>query len=138
MSIRDRFWSKVLKGGGCWEWQAFKRGGYGTFSIGKKIYAAHRVAYELEVGWIPPRMFVRHKCDNPSCVRPDHLEIGTQKDNCRDRDARQRNGRAKLTRAQAEEIRELNGTGLTQSELARKFGVTQSNIHCILARKSWV
>ena len=79
----ERFWSKVLKvEGGCWEWQAGKfTTGYGQFGLDKKQRTAHRVSYELANGPIPDGLLVRHACDNPGCVNPAHLLLGTHKDN---------------------------------------------------------
>lgn len=83
----DRFWAKVRKSDGCWEWTA-SRGirGYGQFRLPRtrQMSGAHRVAYELSVGPIPEGMFVCHHCDNPSCVRPDHLFVGTNSQNILD------------------------------------------------------
>lgn len=70
---------------GCWEWIASRiRNGYGQFRLNGKMVLAHMVSYELFVGSIPDRMFVCHSCDNPGCVNPDHLWIGTSKDNHQD------------------------------------------------------
>lgn len=77
----------------CWNWTAYKtKLGYGSFSLDgtSKITWAHRASYILYVGEIPDGMFVCHKCDNPSCVNPNHLYIGTPKQNSRDRDLRGR------------------------------------------------
>lgn len=86
--IADRFWSKVDTDGDCWEWQAAKNPkGYGFFGLGRRgdgHALAHRVAYELTTGSIPDGLCVLHKCDNPGCVRPDHLWLGTRADNNRD------------------------------------------------------
>jgi len=69
----------------CWEWSAGKfKQGYGAFGIDKKMVNTHRVAYELFVGPIPEGLCVLHTCDNPSCVNPNHLFLGTQKDNIQD------------------------------------------------------
>ena len=89
--IGPRFWSKVKKvAGGCWEWAAYRNvdTGYGQFMWAAKYgrnrpVNAHRVAWELTHG-DPGDLFVLHKCDNPPCVNPDHLFIGTQLDNMRD------------------------------------------------------
>lgn len=86
--FRERFWKKVKKGSPdeCWEWTGAKAFGYGIMST-KHNHApakANRVSWFLHFGTIPEGMVIRHKCDNPTCVNPNHLEIGTQKDNVRD------------------------------------------------------
>lgn len=90
-SLEDRFWSKVKKTDGCWEWQASKdKKGYGCFRVGGRIEYAHRVAYSLANGiellWegYDSQSSVRHSCDNPACVNPSHLLLGTHTDNMRD------------------------------------------------------
>lgn len=90
----DQFWSKVDKSGECWIWTG-RRGprGYGRFRIGSKAPGAHRVAYELTYGPIPDELIVCHHCDNPPCVRPDHLFLGTHLDNAADRDSKGRTAR---------------------------------------------
>lgn len=79
-----RFWSKVKKTKGCWEWQgATIRNGYGAFGSykGSTQVGAHRVSYELTIGEIPSGMEIDHLCRNRSCVNPDHLEVVTRKEN---------------------------------------------------------
>lgn len=87
-----RFWDKVLLGDGCWEWTAAKHHGYGIFGMDQRTFQATHIAWELWHGSPPPPgMFVCHRCDNPGCVRPDHLFVGTQTDNMRDMTAKGRN-----------------------------------------------
>lgn len=78
----DKFWSLVSKVGSCWLWTGTRSPlGYGIFKIGKSATGAHRFAYECEIGPIPSGMVMDHLCKNPSCVRPDHLEPVTQREN---------------------------------------------------------
>lgn len=85
-SIEERFWAKVARSDGCWLWLAAKDGcGYGHFyPESRKLMKAHRMAWELLKGSIPDCLCVLHHCDNPSCVNPDHLFLGTKKDNTQD------------------------------------------------------
>lgn len=84
--IKSRFFKHVKKTDGCWIWTGYcQKNGYGTIHCGKgSIKRAHRISYEIHCGKIPDGLYVCHKCDNPSCVRPDHLFLGTQLDNIRD------------------------------------------------------
>lgn len=144
----DRFWTKVDKRGDCWEWRGcVNNKGYGQFSTGdrahRKLILPHRYSYELSYGTIPPGLFVLHRCDNPRCVRPDHLFLGTNLDNMADmrRKGRSRFGErhplAKLTMAQVALIRERHAAGETSARLAQAFQVTPSTINNIVVRRSW-
>ena len=81
--VAARFWSKVDRGGDCWEWAGRKPDGYGRFAIDSWPFLAHRIAYELAIGDIPPGLVLDHLCRNPACVRPEHLEPVTQAENVR-------------------------------------------------------
>lgn len=88
-----RFWSRVDQGAGCWEWQALRVNGYGYFNVGNWRLGAHRASWEIANGPIPDGLQVRHDCDNPPCVRPDHLRLGTALENAQDAVERQRHPR---------------------------------------------
>jgi len=97
----SRFWSHVQKSDGCWTWTAARnRDGYGTVAFrdgGQRVHMmAHRYSWKLANGEIPKGLLVLHECDNPACVRPDHLFLGTDLDNMRDMSAKGR-GRPKRT-----------------------------------------
>jgi hypothetical protein len=130
---------------GCWIWQRARSvHGYGAVGVGLKVWRAHRVAYEAWVGPIPQGMAVLHACDNPPCINPDHLVVGTKAQNSADmvRKGRsasgERHSQATLTTAQVHEIRRLWGQGrLSQVEIGRRFGVRGSTISRILSGKRW-
>lgn len=137
-----RFLSKIKKSEtGCWEWQDFKLPrGYGFFGIKFDRQLAHRASYQLYKGPIGEGLEVMHSCDNPSCVNPNHLSLGTRTDNMRDakkkgRTARGANhGRSKLTEDEA--IYALV-TPLSQNKTARFLGVSQTTISEIRSGKKW-
>lgn len=114
---------------------------------GGKVVYAHRYAYQQEYGEIPHGLLVCHRCDNPSCVNPKHLFIGTNLDNTRDRVAKGRskngaaggemNGNAKLTANQVEQIRASIVSGKNNSEIARLYGVHHATISAIRLGKTW-
>ena len=145
-SLRERFWGKVrvAQGEGCWEWTGWRlqRSGYGMMWPGIR---AHRLAYELMNGRIPSGMSVLHRCDNPPCVRPDHLFLGTQADNMRDmirKGRRSRDCHAKvgtpskarrLSAAQVVSARKLYASGKTSlSRIAKSLGITPGGAQGII------
>ena len=117
--------------------------GYGQITIANKQVAVHRVAYELAHGPIPEGLVIRHKCDNPPCIDPSHLELGTPQDNVMDKVARgrtlkgSRNGSSKLVEAQVAEILEGLAMGVTHKVLAQRHGVATSTIGRISTREHW-
>ena len=147
----QRFWEKVDRQGidDCWNWEAgILKGegrGYGTFKFdGGSL--AHRFSYSLHYGEIPPGIEVCHKCDNPKCVNPNHLFLGTHQDNMNDKKAKKRGRsargekhyRVRLTSAKVLEIRRLFGTkSITAAQLARMFNVGDGTISSILNNQSW-
>lgn len=152
-----RFESKVDKNSasGCWLWTASTFGGnrYGSFSIKGIDYSAHRVSYELYVGVDPGKLNVLHECDNGLCVNPNHLFLGTHKENMEDRGKKGRGNNpkgishwnSKLNNKKILEIRSKykkckNGHdkdcyGI--NKLSREYGVNPSTIHEILQNKIW-
>lgn len=84
MSKRIPFWDRVLKSGGCWFWTGPTRNGYGVISPGNSERKVHRYVWAMEHGPIPRGMVIMHQCDEPLCVNPDHLMMGTQYDNILD------------------------------------------------------
>jgi len=149
----DRFLSKVrlLGDNDCWEWQAGKNNkGYGRFHYlisGKRKYGqAHRFSWLLFVGKIPNGMLVCHSCDNPGCVNPKHLFIGSNQDNMDDRNRKNRqaklkgstNGFSKLKEEEVKEIKSLVFSGEhVYSEIAKRFNVCQSTISAIANGQNW-
>jgi hypothetical protein len=98
--IEARFWSKVEKADGCWKWRGAKSQGYGYLTLGGRgagLMRAHRLSYTIHHGEIPDGLLVRHKCDNPECTNPDHLDVGTSAENSMDIVKRRRHHRHSQT-----------------------------------------
>ena len=131
----NRFWEKVNKTKGCWEWTASKTGsGYGKIMYNGRLQGAHRVALMLEGTEIPNGICVCHHCDNPSCVRPDHLFLGTHADNTRDMMEKGRHGTKQLCDVDIELIEDLLETQ-TQSAIAEWFDLAVATVSRIKSRK---
>lgn len=141
ISIKDiqRFWSKVEKTESCWNWtQGLDRRGYGQIKISARNYGAHRLSWFIHNGSIPTNLSVCHRCDRPSCIRPDHLFLGTHAENMADMHKKNRHRvGSKLTAEQVRQIKQMYQEGITQSEIASIMNVTFSNISYILSGKTW-
>lgn len=127
---------------GCWLWEKALRNSYPLLEAGGYYGGAHRFSYRLYKGPIPQGMFICHACDVSSCVNPDHLWVGTPKQNTRDAVAKkrfargERQGHAKLTTANVVEIRGLKGV-VSQRKLAARFGVVRTTIQAVLNERTW-
>lgn len=143
-AVVDRLLEKMrCAESGCWEWIGTRKSdGYGLMRYPRKYVGAHRISYQEFVGPIPDGFHVLHRCDNPCCINPAHLFAGTNADNVADKMAKGRrpstfgeaNPKARLKAADVLEIRASAEAGVA---LAKKYGVTPTQISEIRHRKSW-
>lgn len=145
----DRFWSKVDTTGDCWEWLAHRKKPYfyGQFTLRKGVFVgAHTVSYALtHDGVIPPGFHVCHHCDNPPCVRPDHLFLGTPRDNALDSVRKGRANRsrgenhrcARLTEADVREIRATPIPWGQQPVIAARYGIRVNSLQKVIYGQTW-
>jgi hypothetical protein len=166
-TVEERFWAKVDKRGPdeCWPWAAGRNAkGYGYFHIGGERArsvverSAHRASWVLARGPIPDGLYVLHRCDNPPCVNPAHLFLGTHLDNIQDMKAKGRAARgersaarlhperrargekasgAKITEAQVRAIRREHAAGATARAIAPRYGLHETSVGQIVRRQSW-
>ena len=140
--ISLRFWEKVAKSEGCWLWTATKtRRGYGHVRVGRRLVSAHRVSWVLANGEIPAGLSVCHRCDNPACVNPAHLFLGTHAENIQDAAAKgrmahgERAARARLT---ALDVRWIRAYAAYPARVVGKaFGVGHACIWSIRSGRTW-
>jgi len=133
--------NRRITASGCWEWTGciYLNSGYGKISIRCRIYLTHRVAAHLYTDFdLHSKLKVCHKCDNKLCFNPDHLFIGTQKENMLDCAKKERFPHAILTWGKVKEIRSLLQSGHRPVELAERFDVCRSTIYMIKNNRQWV
>jgi hypothetical protein len=142
----ERFMEKVLiPDKGCWIWNAFKnKEGYGLFRYGNKIALAHRISYEIFDRKPASSELVCHHCDNPSCVNPKHLFLGTDRTNSDDKIRKKRHlfgskfPQSKIDESTAIKIRkEYFVKNMTTRELSKKYGIAHSGISNVITYKNW-
>lgn len=132
----------------CWNWTGSKRNGYGRLIVGSRSdgsrhsETAHRYSWLVFRGEIPDGYFVCHHCDNPACVNPEHLFIGTRQDNTNDRERKNRNNhvlgeRVPTSRFTEKDVVEIRQSNKSSRELARIYGVSKSSIQDIKNRETW-
>ena len=150
-TVLERFLAKVAQQPhGCWEWLGARsdKHQHGKLSVGGKGVYTHRVAYELFIGHIPDGLKICHTCDNPGCVNPAHLFVGTNKDNTQDALMKGRlvntaftkgatHYKAKLDDEQVKEIRRLCAAGASRSIVAEQYGVAYQTVGDIVTRRHW-
>lgn len=150
LPIEVRFWRKVQVGAPdeCWEWKTKTTNGYGVLNDKGRLIGAHRISYELHNGPIPEGMCVCHHCDNPPCVNPAHLFLGTDATNARDmvqKGRQSHEGRlkgeahhaAKLSASDVIQLRAMAAQGISRRKIAGIFGITVDHTNAIIRRRCW-
>ena len=145
MPIRERFHlqCRTHKQTGCWIWVGhIGSRGYGRIKVNRKTKSAHRVSYELFVGEIPDGMFVCHSCDTPACVNPDHLFLGTPKENSADmmrkwRDLQRIGEHCSTAKLTTEQAKAISASSVPVKEIAKEFGLSLSAVYRIRSGKTW-
>ncbi|MGT2513846.1 HNH endonuclease [Sphingomonas panni] len=135
--IADRV---IISSTGCWEWSGFRdHQGYGSL-YWSGVYRAHRFSYKVIYGIDPGSLLVRHKCDNPPCVNPDHLELGTAQqnsDDCVSRNRQARGERHTVSVLDEKAVLAIRASSLSPKQLSKLHGVNVNTIHQVISRKTW-
>jgi hypothetical protein len=132
-------------GNNCWLWLGTSRAynGYGQTTWKNKCYRVHKLSYTIFKGPVPEGIDVLHRCDNPPCVRPSHLFLGTHLDNMKDCVKKDRHrygeahGNSKLTEEQVRRIRSLSSEGMSQRAISRMMHFSRRQIGLIIKRLAW-
>lgn len=136
--VIDRFNRSVAKGDGCWNWTGeISTKGYGNFHLRYQRIAAHIVSYLIHVGDYDRSKHICHACDNRSCVRPDHLFVGTNKENMIDCIRKGRHSNAILKAQDALEIRRLKQQGCSDKDIAQRFHVSKDAVRHVVHKRTW-
>ena len=144
-SLSFNFWKHVVISPGCWDWKASTdKGGYAVMSHRHKTMRAHRSSWLLHHGEIPEGLIIRHRCDNPTCTNPRHLETGSVADNSQDMIERGRslfgskNHKAKITEVDVLKIREMYANSEdSQRDIAKHFGINDRSVSHIVRGLTW-
>lgn len=144
MNEKERFMSKVDTSGECWIWTGYrdKKMGYGMFWMNGTMRLSHRVAYEMFNAPIEGGLHVCHSCDNPACVNPSHLWLGTNADNVADKIAKRRDRNLRgqehpMAKLNEDIVRWIRQSDLSGRALAKELGVDRTTIQYIRQRKLW-
>jgi hypothetical protein len=142
-TLKEKFDARVQVTPSCWIWKGSKwKSGYGRLKLKGKALVAHRLAYHLYVGEIPDGKIVLHRCDNPSCVNPDHLSVGTNKDNTLDMLNKGRHSAPKgvervQTKLKEEDVHAIRKDNRKHKVIAEQYGVSTALISAIQLLKTW-
>ena len=142
--VDERFWANVQQSksvNDCWLWTGnITVHGYGFMSVEGKIWPAHRLSYTMHYGPIPDGLLVCHACNTPRCVRPNHLYLGSDKDNARDKVLSMPlalRTRGKMTSSTVKKIRNMATQGVSKHAIAKRFGLSYTTVWAIVTRKTW-